>query len=696
MRSLKHISAYLFLHGKKVSKEAVDKFLSILQSDINSSKITRAKDKFHKEVDRIQRSLVGMSNAMFPGEVANIKIEPARKKHYEGIVKSQGLGSLPVIIAGAVSALTQHHIHKMFGHKVVGLSGLKSRKYSKVCTLSGIDESVFDDLADLYEKSFDTKNSNLNKQIPLSEKAIARIKEQTGKEFKNYSLIVYASEIKHTTKTHGGKHEKLTGQIPIDDVEEFLMFPIVVNNFDMVEFEKRGGKNKKFDTLKFTKKIGKRYFVVQEILGTSKLLRYKTMWIKKSPTQGIGDFRSANVAKKAPSPERPKRIAKLHKKNNKSKNTHELAKRKKEVKSNAKKTIKKVKPKKVVKKKTPSKKSNLKKIKKELDRDPEMKQIIAQTIKAGKAITSNKTVKASVNKAIEDLISIKPNLKKIGAMALNMFYNKFKEKQIGDKIEINGDFAETMFTKVGDYQLVHYNKKYHSEAELTETGFELIEKIKARLNTLKAKKAGTDLFPELAGVKQSPVPSGTRMKASEMKHMTFERLKFNPYYTGIFGSPAVNFDMCIHAGPGTGKTVFLLQFANYLAKNHGPVLYVTTEEYGSPTLVDKTERFGIDSDNLFFEKKVPAISELKKYKFIFIDSVNHAKINCEDYKKIRESVPNSAFILILQQTKGGTHKGGNDWPHEVEISMRMFKDEMNERWLDVEKDRYDNTRVVKI
>lgn len=122
IHSLKHINAYLCLHGKDVSKGAIAKFLSILQSDIKSGKITKAKDKFHKEVDRIQRSLVGMSNAMWKGEVAKVEIEPLRRKHYEAVLEGQGLGNaVPMVIAGAVTGLTTYHITKMFAK---GLNGV--------------------------------------------------------------------------------------------------------------------------------------------------------------------------------------------------------------------------------------------------------------------------------------------------------------------------------------------------------------------------------------------------------------------------------------------------------------------------------------------------------------------------------------------------------------------------------------------
>lgn len=458
----------------------------------------------------------------------------------------------------------------------------------------------------------------------------------------------------------------------------------------------------------------------------------------------------------------------------------------------------------------------------------------------GKEVTPNKAVKASVNAAINDLLTM-DKYKNYGAMFLNMFYSTFKDSDSVESIE--GKLKATMFKKY-EFDLFEADNVDDEEitnATLTDSGKALIKAIEGRLNTLKAKKGGQDMFPELAGLSASlefirryilldgrvvsldeieafisdlqeaikrktitkddphaelireiqkklvnayneniklkhievtikdklkyeqelqglgmlpeiisaaagkaveivtkkfiqkdkglgcaentkcgcTKPEGKKegirnkididtkiinvngfagvMSADKMGEVKYEAFKFNPYYKGIFGSPATNFDMCIYGDPGTGKTVFLLQLANYFAENFGPVLYVSTEEYGAATLIDKIKRFKTNSKNLFFSPKLidPSI-DLKKYKFIFLDSVNHAKVNLEQYKQIREENPNTVFVLILQTTKSGSYRGGKDWPHEVEISMKLYKDENGKRMLNIDKDRYGNPRTVKI
>ncbi len=445
MRSLKHINAYLCLHGKNVTKKAIEKFLHILHADIKAGRITKAKDKFHKETDRIQNSLVGMVNAMRPGEVCKIQIEPASKKHYESIIEKQGLGFIPMMVGAAIAKLTEHHVHKLFAKKEKPLAGVAEKK--KITKRKSVKKT---------SKRKPAKKTIKKKSISGPQKGV---KEKDG---------LVGAKKKRVFKP---KVKKDLGTISAQ-VDE------VLSNFRK---ERRSGSTKKY-------------------------------------------------------------------------NTHAL-----------------------------------------------------------------------------------PSAKKI------------------EVVKINPTEAEIV-----------YAPSVHSADKL----------------------------------EPSSVSTMGTISATEMGNMTFTKLKFNDYYKGILGEPATDFDMSIDGSKGSGKTVYLLKFANYLADYHGPVLYVSSEEFGSASLIDKIQRFGITSKNLRFVKKMPSVNELLKYKFIFIDSINHVKITIDEYRKIREEKTKPAFILVFQQTKEGQSKGSTDWPHEVSIVASLFKDEFGERMLKITKDRFDVTdnvpRVVKI
>lgn len=162
-------------------------------------------------------------------------------------------------------------------------------------------------------------------------------------------------------------------------------------------------------------------------------------------------------------------------------------------------------------------------------------------------------------------------------------------------------------------------------------------------------------------------------------------LKLKSPYKEMFGKVSKSFKLFLHGGPGSGKTTFLLKFANDLTQL-GSVLYVSSEEFDSTTLVEKLKELmkkeGLDfelPDNLFFSKE---IGNLKDYDFIIIDSVNDIGLGIEEFKEIKEKF-NKAFILVLQNTKGGDYKGGKEWEHEVDIAAKV-----EEGVIDIFKNRY--------
>ncbi len=172
-----------------------------------------------------------------------------------------------------------------------------------------------------------------------------------------------------------------------------------------------------------------------------------------------------------------------------------------------------------------------------------------------------------------------------------------------------------------------------------------------------------------------------------------ENLEFSGKWSILFGNPAPDFSMMLFGPPASGKTSFLLEFAYFLASNFGKVIYISSEEFGSVTLVDKLEdivkKSGLHSDddgkflipeNLFFGK---GMSDLELYDFIIIDSVNDLNLDLADYKEIRDIYNDKAFISVLQYTKSGDFRGGLDWEHEMDIAC-----EIEDGIIDVYKNRY--------
>jgi hypothetical protein len=173
------------------------------------------------------------------------------------------------------------------------------------------------------------------------------------------------------------------------------------------------------------------------------------------------------------------------------------------------------------------------------------------------------------------------------------------------------------------------------------------------------------------------------LTAEEMANRKLDLLNFFSFWHSLFGSPAKNFTMMFHGEPHNGKTIFLLKLAQYLAENFGEVLYVSSEEFASPTMTKKVSEFLTPlPKRLHFAENLQA-PDLSQYQFIILDSVNDLGLKISEYKELRKEHPDKAFIFILQHTKAGDFKGGKDWEHIAEIAGEVHKGVVN-----VTKNRY--------
>ncbi len=173
------------------------------------------------------------------------------------------------------------------------------------------------------------------------------------------------------------------------------------------------------------------------------------------------------------------------------------------------------------------------------------------------------------------------------------------------------------------------------------------------------------------------------LTAEEMATRKLDLLNFVSFWHSLFGNPAKNFTMMFHGEPHNGKTIFLLKLAQYLAENFGEVLYVSSEEFASPTMTKKVNEFlNPLPSRLHFAENLQD-PDLSNYQFIILDSVNDLGLKINEYKELRKEHPDKAFIFILQHTKAGDFKGGKDWEHIAEIAGEVHKGAVN-----VTKNRY--------
>jgi hypothetical protein len=161
---------------------------------------------------------------------------------------------------------------------------------------------------------------------------------------------------------------------------------------------------------------------------------------------------------------------------------------------------------------------------------------------------------------------------------------------------------------------------------------------------------------------------------SLMNSMDFANLQFNTIglkgkWLELIGDPSSNFTAMVYGKPKMGKSYLCIDFAGYLARNHGKVLYVAREEGLDMTLQKKLNDKEVAHPNLFVSSVLP--KNLTAYGFIFLDSVNKLGLAPEDLNRLKVANPTKSFIFIFQTTKEGKFRGANTFQHDVDVVIEV-------------------------
>lgn len=168
--------------------------------------------------------------------------------------------------------------------------------------------------------------------------------------------------------------------------------------------------------------------------------------------------------------------------------------------------------------------------------------------------------------------------------------------------------------------------------------------------------------------------SDTLVTAKEYRALKIPTLGLSKQYKYLMGDVTPNFYGIITGESGHGKSTFAIDFANYLEKNHGRVVYMAAEQKGeNKPLQDLLEK----KKASFLVEKFPHKYDTKKWvklsqnvNFVFIDSADALHLSPIQVEAIREEAPNTAFVVILQYTKDGKFKGSNEWRHNCDVFMK--------------------------
>ncbi|MBL7890764.1 MAG: hypothetical protein JNL24_14520 [Bacteroidia bacterium] len=181
---------------------------------------------------------------------------------------------------------------------------------------------------------------------------------------------------------------------------------------------------------------------------------------------------------------------------------------------------------------------------------------------------------------------------------------------------------------------------------------------------IKVKKKKMDLN----GINNPPAQVNV-MQSTDFTNLQFNSIGFKDRWLNFIGDPSPGFTAMVFGMPKMGKSYLCVDFAGYLARNHGKVLYVAKEEKLDATLQKKLKDKDVAHENLFVADALPI--DLSAYDFIFLDSVNKLGLLPKDLDKLKADNKGKSFIYVFQATKGGKFKGNNEFQHDVDVVIEV-------------------------
>jgi predicted ATP-dependent serine protease len=161
------------------------------------------------------------------------------------------------------------------------------------------------------------------------------------------------------------------------------------------------------------------------------------------------------------------------------------------------------------------------------------------------------------------------------------------------------------------------------------------------------------------------VPSG------EFNRAQFAVMELKPAWASLLGQVSPNFTLLVHGPPGNGKSTFCYLFAGYLARHHGPVLYVAQEEKNGYTVKEKVVRLNLAHQELSFaDSFANAQREMGRFSFVVIDSLQAAELTLPQVRALLARYPDKGFVFVSQNTKAGQARGSLEIQHDVDIVLK--------------------------
>src|SRR5258708_1524140 len=229
--------------------------------------------------------------------------------------------------------------------------------------------------------------------------------------------------------------------------------------------------------------------------------------------------------------------------------------------------------------------------------------------------------------------------------------------------QINRAMDKSKITDNDPYIDEIHTLKKHLKAFTASKGQKALEIEKATLNGLNGILGCA--CHSLNGPEEKPV----LMNSMDFANMEFTTIGLKGKWYDLIGDPSPNFTAMVFGRPKMGKSYLCIDFAGYLARHHGKVLYVAKEEGLDMTLQKKLADKNVAHPNLYVASELP--SNLDGYSFIFLDSVNRLGLQPADLIRLKAENPFKSFIFVFQTTKEGNFRGANSFQHDVDVVIEI-------------------------
>lgn len=158
--------------------------------------------------------------------------------------------------------------------------------------------------------------------------------------------------------------------------------------------------------------------------------------------------------------------------------------------------------------------------------------------------------------------------------------------------------------------------------------------------------------------------------------MTYDELDLGEYYNSLLGQIESRTSIFAYGTSGSGKSVWVLQFANFFAETIGKSIYASHEEALKKSMRDRAINFKLEASKLYigsdlsFEELLDKIKR-NYYRMAIIDSVQFMNFTYEQQKILFASFPKRKIIFVFVSFGTGYKKPkcSTDIMHACDIKL---------------------------